>query len=112
MKITDSIKNVTTPAARSGTTGKADAGTTTAGSSAVTATSVNSRAGGGDSIASTSPTLQALQSSIANTGTFNTQKVEAIKLAIAGGQFSVDASKVASELITSVRSLLANGNQA
>ncbi len=112
MKITDSIKNVSSPSVGSSagakSSAKSNSAVATTGSSASASTVVNLQSGA-DSIASTSPTLQALQSTIAGTGTFNTQKVEAIKQAIAGGQFSVDASKVANELITSVRGLLAGG---
>ena len=97
MKITDSVKNVSSPSVGPASAGK------TRSAPAAPVTSVES---GNGSVASTSPPLQALQSTIATSSAFDTQKVEAIKLAIAGGQFTVDTSKVASELISSVRSLL------
>ncbi len=103
MKITDSVKNVSSPSVGAANAGKSR------NAPAAPVSSVDSGAG---SIASTSPPLQALQSTIATSGAFDTQKVEAIKQAIAGGQFTVDTSKVANELISSVRSLLqSRGNQ-
>ena len=101
MKITDSIKNVS-----SLSTGGATAGKSRAPSSPV---SVGT---GSDSVSSTSAPLQALQSTIASSGAFDAQKVDSIRQAIANGQFSVDTSKVANELINSVRGLLANNGQA
>jgi len=102
MKITDSIKNVSNLSVGGGSASKSRA------PSAPATTSPSS----GDSVASTSAPLQALQSTIAGTSTFDAQKVDSIRQAIANGQFSVDTSKVANELINSVRGLLASGNQA
>lgn len=51
--------------------------------------------------------LKTLASKVASTGgVFDAGKVEEIKAAIAGGQFQVDAAKVANGLIESVRDLL------
>ncbi len=105
MKITDSIKNVSNLSVGGGSASKSRA---PSAPSAPATTSPSS----GDSVASTSAPLQALQSTIAGTSTFDAQKVDSIRQAIANGQFSVDTSKVANELINSVRGLLASGNQA
>lgn len=50
--------------------------------------------------------MQALQGKLAETSTFDAKKVEAIKLAIANGEFKVNAEKVADELLATVRELL------
>ncbi len=102
MKITDSIKNVSSLSVGSATAGK---------SRATSSPAVNTSTGS-DSVASTSAPLQALQSTIASSGTYDAQKVDSIRQAIANGQFSVDTSKVANELINSVRGLLASNGQA
>lgn len=106
MKITDSVKNLSTRPTGSASTGKAP-GTGVSGSTPSAAPPETKPAAAG--VASSSPQLQALQSSIAGTSTFDVQKVETIKQAIANGQFSVDTNKVATGLITSVRGLLQAG---
>jgi len=50
-----------------------------------------------------SPQLQSLSSS---DGVFDTNKVEEIKAAIAGGQFQVDSEKVADGLINNTKDLI------
>lgn len=45
-------------------------------------------------------------SSTSTGGVFDTKKVEDIKAAIAGGQFQVDAAKIADGLIDSVRDMI------
>ena len=45
-------------------------------------------------------------SSTSTGGVFDTKKVEEIKAAIAGGQFQVDAGKIADGLIDSVRDMI------
>ena len=45
-------------------------------------------------------------SSTSTGGVFDTKKVEEIKAAIAGGQFQVDAGKIAAGLIDSVRDMI------
>lgn len=50
--------------------------------------------------------LQSLESSVAAANVFDADKVEAIKSAIANGEFKVDAEKVADGLISTVKDLL------
>ncbi len=104
MKITDSVKNTSSLSVNPTSAGKASG----VSSGAPVTPPVET---GSASVSTTSAPLQALQSSISTSGAFDTQKVEAIRQAIAGGQFSVDTSKVANELIRSVRGLLQGNNQ-
>lgn len=50
--------------------------------------------------------LQSLEASVAASEAFDAGKVEAIKSAIANGQFKVDSGKVADGLIATVKDLL------
>lgn len=50
--------------------------------------------------------LQSLEASVAASEAFDTEKVEAIKSAIASGQFKIDSGKVADGLIATVKDLL------
>jgi len=50
--------------------------------------------------------LQALEAKIAGDNAFDVEKVAAIKLAIASGQFKVSSEKVADGLIETVKDLL------
>jgi len=50
--------------------------------------------------------LKALEAKVAVSNVFDIEKVDAIKLAIAGGQFKVDSEKVADGLIATVKDLL------
>ncbi len=50
--------------------------------------------------------LQSLESTVSGTEVFDAEKVDAIKSAIASGQFKVDSDKVAEGLIASVKDLL------
>lgn len=52
--------------------------------------------------------LQKLEANVAASNVFDTQKVDAIKSAIASGQFKVSSEKVAAGLIESVKDLLTN----
>lgn len=52
--------------------------------------------------------LQSLEAKVAATNVFDTEKVDAIKSAIAGGKFSVSSEKVADGLIETVKDLLTN----
>ncbi len=52
--------------------------------------------------------LQKLEANVASSSVFDAQKVDAIKSAIAGGQFKVSSEKVADGLIESVKDLLTN----
>lgn len=50
--------------------------------------------------------LQSLEAKVSNAEVFDAEKVDAIKSAIASGQFKVDSGKVADGLIASVKDLL------
>ena len=50
--------------------------------------------------------LQSLEANVAMDNVFDANKVEAIKLAISNGEFSIDAGKIADGLIDTVQSLL------
>jgi negative regulator of flagellin synthesis FlgM len=50
--------------------------------------------------------LKALEAKVAVSNVFDTEKVDAIKSAIVGGQFKVDSEKVADGLIATVKDLL------
>lgn len=52
--------------------------------------------------------LKSISSEVAASGVFDAEKVEAIKSAIASGQFKVDSEKVADGLIDTVKDLLKN----
>jgi len=54
--------------------------------------------------------LQTLEANVAAANVFDAEKVEAIKTAIASGQFKVDSEKVADGLIETVKDLLKNKN--
>lgn len=50
--------------------------------------------------------IQSLEKKVASETVFDAEKVEAIKSAIAGGQFTVNSEKVADGLIQTVKDLL------
>lgn len=50
--------------------------------------------------------LQSLEANVAASEAFDAEKVEAIKSAIASGQFKIDSGKVADGLIATVKDLL------
>jgi negative regulator of flagellin synthesis FlgM len=50
--------------------------------------------------------LKSIESDVATNGVFDAEKVDAIKSAIASGQFKVDSEKVADGLIDTVKDLL------
>lgn len=99
MNVNDSIKNtaglpIATPQSAQP---RAGAATTKTGGTATAATS--------DSVKLSSQ-YQALESKVADNESFNAQKVEEIKAAIASGQFQINPEKVASGLIDAVQNLL------
>lgn len=103
MKITDTIKNIASLSVGTTTTNS------TKGSEQVTSAPTGNT-GAKVTLSPLSSQLQALQAQISTTGAFDAKKVEAIKLAIADGQFQVDSSKIANELIASVKDLLQSRN--
>lgn len=103
MKITDSVKNVTSLPAGSSGSGKAktlDKSSGTTDSAQVSTVKISPL----------SSQLQSLETQISTSSVFDSRKVDEIKKAIAGGQFQVDTEKVANELITSVKNLLQSRN--
>lgn len=65
--------------------------------------------GGQDSVklSSMSTQIQALETGISEASGFDAAKVEAIKLAISEGRFTINAEAIADKLISSTRELLA-----
>lgn len=70
------------------------------------------KAGAQDSVqlSSTSTQIQALETSINEASGFDAAKVEAIKLAISEGKFTINPEAIADKLIASTRELLAQQN--
>lgn len=99
MKINDSI-NTKVDLVDKVSTGKAgaNAGTKT--------TQTSAKAGENVTLSPMSVQLQSIQSEVSVNGVFDAEKVDAIKSAIASGQFKVDAEKVADGLIDTVKDLL------
>jgi negative regulator of flagellin synthesis FlgM len=71
---------------------------------------VKNPAAGASSTASDSVRLstqyQTLAKSVANSSSFNTEKVASIKAAIASGKFTVDAAKIADGVLATARDLV------
>ena len=61
---------------------------------------------GNVTLSARSAQLQMLEAKVATSKVFDTEKVDAIKAAIAKGQFKVDSDKVADGLLDTVRGLL------
>jgi negative regulator of flagellin synthesis FlgM len=103
MKINDSIKNSTGLGVEKPGTGKAGApkAGATASNAQTEATSAESV-----TLSPLSAQLKSLEKKVAASSVFDAEKVEAIKSAIANGQFKVDSEKVADGLINSVKDLL------
>ncbi len=66
----------------------------------------NAKAAENVTLSPISAQLQALEAKIAGDNAFDVEKVAAIKLAIASGQFKVSSEKVADGLIETVKDLL------
>lgn len=107
MKINDTIKNAAGLGVDKSGVDKANA--------AKVETGVRQQAGkaqsGGKSaenvtLSPLSSKLQKLEAKVATSNVFDAQKVDAIKSAIAGGQFKVSSEKVADGLIETVKDLL------
>jgi negative regulator of flagellin synthesis FlgM len=58
-------------------------------------------------LSSVSTQIQALETSVAESSGFDAAKVEAIKLAISEGRYTINAEAIADKLIASTRELLA-----
>ncbi|ARU31700.1 flagellar biosynthesis anti-sigma factor FlgM [Sulfuriferula sp. AH1] len=99
MKVNDSVKNIAGVTVGSTTAGKAKTTDKAAGAQP-------SSSGATVTLSPLSSQLQALQTQISGSSAFDAKKVDAIKLAIADGQFQVNSEKIANELISSVKDLL------
>jgi len=107
MKINDSIKKpVSLGVDKAGTeksaTGKLESG---AGKQAAKS-QAGAKVAGNVTLSPMSAQIQSLEAKVAASNVFDVEKVDAIKSAIAGGQFKVDSGKVADGLIETVRDLL------
>jgi len=103
VKINDSSKKTTgaSPGSTTSGVGKAD-GKVAAGQAAGKPAATQ---GVSDSV-HLSPQAQTLATQVAASSSFNAAKVEAIQKAMANGTFKVDAEKVATGLIDSVRDII------
>lgn len=70
-------------------------------------TQVDPSVAGNVTLSARSVQLKSLEAKVATSKVFDTEKVDAIKSAIASGQFKVDSEKVANGLLETVRDLLA-----
>jgi negative regulator of flagellin synthesis FlgM len=59
-----------------------------------------------------SPQYQALAKSVANSNSFNADKVASIKASIAKGEFTVDPGKIADGVIATAQDLISANNRA
>ncbi len=102
MKINDSVKNKVDLALDKVQTDK------NAGAKAAANGKSEAAKGAGDNVtlSAMSVQLQSIGANVGSTGVFDAEKVEAIKSAIASGQFKVDSEKVADSLIDTVKDLL------
>lgn len=99
MNVNDSIKNSTALQIASPQSAQPRPGAAPAKTSAATTTTKS------DSV-KLSAQYQALETKVADSESFNAQKVEEIKAAIASGQFQINPEKVAAGLIDTVQGLL------
>jgi negative regulator of flagellin synthesis FlgM len=99
MKINDSI-NTKVDLVDKVSTGKAGA------NAGAKTTQTAAKSGESVTLSPMSVQLQSIQSEVSVNGVFDAEKVDAIKSAIASGQFKVDAEKVADGLIDTVKDLL------
>ena len=106
MKINDSIKNTTGLGIEKPSTGKASAAKTGATGGNVQAAQLESTSAESVTLSPLSAQLKSLEKKVAASSVFDAEKVDAIKAAIANGQFKVDSEKVADGLINSVKDLL------
>ncbi len=96
MKIDDTSKK-TAPVGVATTQTRAGKGTEKAGGASSKASSSN---------VTLSSQVQALTAQVSGASVFDTKKVEEIKAAIAGGQFQVNAERVADGLMDTVKDLI------
>jgi negative regulator of flagellin synthesis FlgM len=102
MKINDSIKNAVGLGLDKAATEKANAGK----ADSATGSKVESKLTESVTLSPLSGQVKSLEAKIAASNVFDAEKVDAIKSAIASGQFKVDSEKVADGLIATVKDLL------
>ncbi|MDP2072232.1 flagellar biosynthesis anti-sigma factor FlgM [Methylotenera sp.] len=106
MKINDSIKNVAAVGADKSSVDKAGAGKLDSAGKNAQAAQVDIKPAESVTLSPLSAQLKSLEAKVASSSVFDAEKVDAIKSAIASGQFKVDAEKVADGLIATVKDLL------
>lgn len=104
MKINDAVKNKVDLALDKVQTEK-NANTKASGNKAEGVNGAN-KSGDNVTLSAMSVQLQSIGADVGTSGVFDAEKVEAIKSAIASGQFKVDSEKVADSLIDTVKDLL------
>jgi negative regulator of flagellin synthesis FlgM len=102
MKVNDSIKNTTGLSVDKPSSGKLGAAT----NKNAQASQVDVKSAESVTLSPLSVQLKSLEEKVAASKVFDAEKVEAIKSAIASGQFKVDSEKVADGLIASVKDFL------
>lgn len=102
MKINDSIKNAVGLGLDKAATEKANAGK----ADSATGSKVESKLTESVTLSPLAGQVKSLEAKIAASNVFDAEKVDAIKSAIASGQFKVDSEKVADGLIATVKDLL------
>ena len=107
MKINDTIKNNLGLSVDKASTGKLESAT----AGKVAKSQVDADVSENVTLSPLSAQLKSLEAKIASTSVFDTEKVDAIKAAIAKGQFKVDSEKVADGLIATVKDLLTTQKQ-
>ena len=107
MKINDSIKNAVAVGLDKATTEKTAAEKANAGKAdSANGSKVESKLTESVTLSPLSGQVKSLEAKIAASNVFDAEKVDAIKSAIASGQFNVDSEKVADGLIATVKDLL------
>jgi negative regulator of flagellin synthesis FlgM len=102
MKVNDSISNATGLGVDKSTTTKLGA----AGNKQAQAVQTGTKSAENVTLSPLSAQLKSLEEKVATSSAFDVEKVDAIKSAIANGQFKVDSEKVADGLIASVKDFL------
>jgi len=92
MKINDSLRNISNPPGAKPASVETNSPSSVGSSSAPSAAQITT-------LSSQLTTLQSLQSNLASTPMFDAKKVDAIRMEIESGQFSVDSGKVADGMI-------------
>lgn len=102
MKINDSISNTAGLSVDKPGAGKISS----ANNKNVQTSQVDAKSAENVTLSPLSAQLKSLEEKVSASSVFDTEKVEAIKSAIANGQFKVDSEKVADGLISSVKDFL------